>query len=106
MQIHKADSGQNQIQPCLESDWEHSWRRVLDTFASNFGFSNNNVLLQHSNCKILQGVPAMPVYDPPIPVGLLKCMQPKRVAQKSVIWYFTYHNGQFKAFCFTHTDKK
>ena len=24
----------------------------------------------------------MPVYDPPIPVGLLKCMQPKRVAHE------------------------
>jgi hypothetical protein len=24
----------------------------------------------------------MPVYDPPMPVGLLKCMQPKRVAHK------------------------
>jgi len=27
-------------------------------------------------------VPAMPVYDPPMPMGLLKWMQPKRVTQK------------------------
>jgi len=24
----------------------------------------------------------MPVYDPPIPVGLLKCIKPKRVAHE------------------------
>jgi len=27
-------------------------------------------------------VPAMPVYDPPIPMGVLKCIQPKRVAHE------------------------
>jgi len=28
-------------------------------------------------------VNAIPVYDPPIPMGLLKCMQPKRVAHEN-----------------------